>query len=137
VIPINSFSLRCSMGDFAKLHVWRKAHALALNVHRVAIGIRGPSYASLRSQLIRSAMSIPANIVEGRGQKSERQFGRFLGYAINSSSELEYHLIVARDAKLISLADSRSLLDQTIEVRRMLHGLLRSLSNSEHVSMIR
>ena len=122
------------MGDFAKLHVWRKAHALALNVHGVAIGIRCPSYASLRSQLIRSSMSIPANIVEGRNQKSDRQFARFLGYAINSSSELEYHLIVARDAKLISLADARSLLDQVIEVRKMLHGLLRSLSEPEPVS---
>jgi four helix bundle protein len=120
------------MGDFAKLHVWRKAHALALNVHSVAIRIRGSNYAGLRSQLIRSAMSIPANIVEGRGQKSDRQFARFLGYAINSSSELEYHLIVARDAKLISPTDSRSLLDQTIEVRRMLHGLLRTVE-AKHV----
>jgi four helix bundle protein len=75
-------------------------------------------------------MSIPANIVEGRGQKSDRQFARFLGYAINSSSELEYHLIVARDAKLISLADSRSLLDQTIEVRKMLRGLLKTVDAS-------
>jgi hypothetical protein len=36
-------------------------------------------------------------------------------------------LIVARDAKLISLADSRSLLDQTIEVRKMLRGLLKTV----------
>jgi four helix bundle protein len=75
-------------------------------------------------------MSIPANIVEDRGQKSDRQFARFLGYAINSSSELEYHLIVARDAKLISLADSRSLVDQTIEVRKMLRGLLKTVDAS-------
>jgi four helix bundle protein len=75
-------------------------------------------------------MSIPANTVEGRGQKSDRQFARFLGYAINSSSELDYHLIVARDAKLISLADSRSLLDQTIEVRKMLRGLLKTVDAS-------
>ncbi len=121
------------MGNFAKLHVWRKAHALALNVHRVATGIRGPSYSSLRSQMIRSAMSIPSNIVEGRSQKSEREFARFLGYAINSSSELEYHLIVARDARVISLNDSRSLIDQTIEVRKMLRGLLRRVTESEPV----
>ncbi len=121
------------MGDFAKLHVWRKAHALALNVHSVAIQIRGSQYASLRSQLIRSAMSIPANIVEGRGQKSERDFGRFLGYALNSSSELEYHLMVARDMLAISLSDFRSLFDQLIEVRKMLRGLLKRVSSSEPV----
>lgn len=116
------------MGDFAKLHVWRKAHALALNVHTAAIRIRGSSYASLRSQMIRAAMSIPANIVEGRGQKSERDFARFLGYALNSSSELEYHLVVARDIRAITLSDFTSLLAQLIEVRKMLHGLLKRIT---------
>ena len=115
------------MGDFAKLHVWRKAHALALNVHAVAIRIRGSNYVSLRSQLIRSAMSIPANIVEGRGQKSERDFGRFLGYALNSASELEYHLTIGRDMGVITLSDFKSLLAQLIEVRKMLYGLLKRL----------
>ena len=66
------------MQDFKKLHVWRKAHALALNAHRVAGQIRGASYLSLRSQLIRAAMSIPTNIVEGRAKHSEREFCRFL-----------------------------------------------------------
>ena len=112
------------MSDFKRLHVWRKAHALALNAHRVAARIRGSQYVSLRSQLIRAAMSIPANIVEGRGQKSERDFGRFLRYALNSSSELEYHLIVARDIKAITEADFLALLSQVVEARRMLHGLL-------------
>ena len=58
------------MAEFAKLHVWRKAHALALNVHNVATGIRGSNYASLRSQMIRAAMSIPANIVEAEDKKA-------------------------------------------------------------------
>ena len=121
------------MGDFAKLHVWRKAHALALNVHKVAKGIRGSNYSSLRSQMIRASMSIPTNIVEGRGQKTDPNFARFLEYAINSSSELEYHLVVARDIKAITVSDFTSLLDQVIEVRKMLLGLLRSLSPSEPV----
>ena len=115
------------MSDFKRLRVWRKAHALALNVHRVAGRIRGKDYASLRSQMIRSAMSIPANIVEGRAQKSERVFGRFLGYAIGSTSELEYHLIAARDIKAITESDFLALLSQLIEVRKMLHGLLSRL----------
>ncbi len=125
------------MGDFAKLHVWRKAHALTLNVHGVAIHIRGSNYAPLRGQMIRAAMSIPANIVEGRGQKSERDFGRFLGYALNSSSELEYHLIVARDINAITLSDFKSLAAQLIEVRKMLHGLLKAVTPPEPVPSLR
>lgn len=126
---------RCSaknpaMARFARLQVWRKAHALVLNVHRVATGIRGSLHASLRNQMLRAAMSIPTNIVEGRNQRSDRDFARFLGYAINSSSELEYHLRIARDIRAISLSDFTSLSDQVIEVQKMLHGLTKRVASS-------
>jgi four helix bundle protein len=70
-------------------------------------------------------MSIPTNIVEGTGQQSRKDFGRFIRFALNSSSELEYHLTVARDIQAIQAVEAESLLAQTIEVRKMLHGLLR------------
>jgi len=78
--------------------------------------------------MFRAAMSIPTNIVEGRCQKSERDFARFLGYALNSTAELKYHLIMARDIRAIALTDFNSLIAQAIEVEKMLHGLLRRLS---------
>lgn len=112
------------MGDFKKLLVWQKAHALAIHVHRVATGIRASQLSGLRSQLVRAAISIPANIVEGRRQDSERDFARFLRYALNSGFELEYHVIIARDISAISSSDARSLLGEVIEVRRMLYGLI-------------
>ena len=78
--------------------------------------------------MTRAAMSIPTNIVEGRGQKTEREFSRFLRIALNSSSELEYHLIVARDTGAIDPKAFTSLLEQTLAVRMMLHGLLNRIS---------
>jgi four helix bundle protein len=119
------------MSDFKKLRVWRKAHALTLNAHRVAASIRGTQYAALRSQMIRAAMSVSANIVEGREQRTEREFARFLGYALASTSELEHHLIVARDLLTITDTDFSSTLDQLIDVRKMLHGLLAKLSQEK------
>jgi len=116
------------VSDFKKLHVWQKAHALSLCVDRASKGIRGVRYASLRSQIFRAATSIPANIAEGRRQESERDFGRFLKYALNSASELEYHLILARDTKVISEEAYVSLVGQTIRVRKMLYALLKRLS---------
>jgi four helix bundle protein len=118
------------MSDFKKLRVWRKAHSLALNVHRVAASIRGAQHVSLRSQMNRAAMSISANIVEGREQQNEREFARFLGYSLGSSSELENHLIMARDVKAISSTDFTSTIGQLIDVRKMLHGLRTSLSET-------
>ena len=111
------------MSDFKKLEVWRKAHGLALNVHRVATRIRGSNNASLRSQIMRAGASIPTNIVEGTGQESGKEFGRFLSIALKSTSELEYHLILAREIRAISVSDYESLIAQTIEVRKMLYGL--------------
>ena len=118
------------MSDFRKLKVWRKAHALALAVHRTASGIRGQSNAALRTQMVRAAMSIPTNIVEGCGQESRREFARFLRYSINSASELHYHLIMGRDTGVIGVNDFATLVAQTIEVRKMLNGLLRRVSAS-------
>jgi four helix bundle protein len=74
-------------------------------------------------------MSIPANIVEGRRQGSEKEFARFLRIALNSGWELEYHLIVARDIGAIPESDADSLLRELVEVRKMLHGLLGKLGD--------
>jgi four helix bundle protein len=116
------------VSDFKKLHVWQKAHTLSLCVDRASKEIRGGRYASLRSQIFRAATSIPANIAEGRRQESEKDFSRFLKYALNSASELEYHLILARDTKVISEEAYVSLVSQTIRVRKMLYSLLKRLS---------
>ena len=117
------------MTDFKKLKVWQKAHVMALDVHRVAGQMRGPKHASLRSQIVRAAMSVPTNIVEGCGQQSAREFSRFLRIALNSTSELEYHLLAVRDLKAVRASDSLTLISQVIEVRKMLYGLLRYLAS--------
>ncbi|MFL5478022.1 MAG: four helix bundle protein [Gemmatimonadaceae bacterium] len=111
------------MSDFRKLAVWRKAHALTLNVHRAIAKIRRAEHGSMRNQILRAADSIPTNIVEGTGQESGKEFGRFLSIAVKSASELEYHLTLARDLRLISNSDFESLSAQAIEVRKMLYGL--------------
>ena len=73
-------------------------------------------------------MSIPANIVEGRAQTTDAQFSRFLGIAIGSATELEYHLMVASDAGALSEAKASMLVKKVIEVRKMLIGLRNKLS---------
>jgi four helix bundle protein len=116
------------VSDFKQLKVWRKAHALSLNVHRLCVRMRPALYASLRTQMFRAAMSISANIAEGRRQNSDANFRRFLGYALNSASELEHHLIVARDVGAMREAEYSQLVAETITVRKMLYRLIQRLS---------
>ena len=115
------------MGDFKRLQVWRKAHALSIRIHLLARRMRGPGIANLRNQLIRAAESIATNIVEGHGQASPKQFARFLGYSLNSGAEVEQHLLTARDLSAIGDSDFRSVLAELIEVRKMTYGLKASL----------
>ena len=90
--------------------------------------MRARLYSSLRSQLFRAAMSIPANIAEGRRQNSDANFARFLGYALNSASEVEHHLIVARDLGAVGKNEYAQLVSETITVRKMLYRLIARLS---------
>ena len=118
------------MADFKKLLVWHKAHALAVNTAKLAGKIRGPGHSSLRSQLVRAAMSIDANISEGRAQKSDSEFLRYLNIAIGSACEVEAHLLMARDTGALAKADCLTLLEQLVEVRRMLYGLAKKVQAS-------
>lgn len=111
------------MSDFKKLLVWQKAHALSMDLERVVGAIRGNRHSSLRNQILRAADSVATNIVEGAGEQTAKNFSRFLRVSLNSTNELEYHLIVATDRKAISGADSLTFKSQVIEVRKMLYGL--------------
>ena len=116
------------MSDFKTLQVWQKAHALSLNVDRVCKRIRHPMYTSLRNQLFRAAMSIAANLAEGSSQRTRKEFARFVGFSLSSCSEVEHHLIVARDLRAIPGPAADQLVTQTVTVRKMLYGLHKTLS---------
>ena len=117
------------MGDYKELKVWQKAQAVALECHRATQKMRGADNASMRSQIVRAAFSIPANIVEGNGVQTPKEYSRFVRIALNSANELEYHLLTARDLGLIGKPQALNLVTNVIEVRKMLHGLLRYLTS--------
>jgi four helix bundle protein len=119
------------MSDFKDLKVWQKAHKMALDTHHVACNIRGSSRSGLRTQMINAALSVPTNIVESRGQRTRREGCRYLRMAVNSSTELEYHLLTALELKAISAPQCETLTNQLVEVRKMLYGLIRALSKGD------
>jgi four helix bundle protein len=117
------------MHDFRKLDVWRKAHAMALNTHKLVGRMRGRDTISLRAQMLRAAMSVSANIVEGRAQTTDNQFARFLKIALGSAIELEYHLVLASDIKAIAAADFQTTISEITDIKKMLTGLIKRLES--------
>ena len=72
-------------------------------------------------------MSVSTNIVEGSAHASPHEFARFVQYSLASVSELEGHVQLARDLELITDEDFRPFLARIVDVRKMLHGLLKRL----------
>ncbi len=99
--------------------------------------MRGAGAVALRDQLMRAAMSVPTNIVEGSAHASPREFARFLQYALASISELEGHVQLARDLHMMSERDFSPFLIRIVDARKMLHGLLKSVkatSSAPHLT---
>lgn len=115
----------CGMRDFRKLIVWQKGHALSVHAHRLLGSRRGLGTAAARSQLLRAVGSIPANIAEGSGKRSDAEFARYLDIALGSAKETENHLLFARDMGWLDHATFLALDAGLTEVRRMLFSLSR------------
>lgn len=112
------------MRDFRELQVWAKSHALTLAVYHDTANFPKEERYGLTSQIRRCCASIPANIAEGCGKRSNPEYHRFLQVASGSASELDYHLLLSRDLHFLSTAQYDKLFAALIEVRRMLSSLM-------------
>jgi four helix bundle protein len=77
----------------------------------------------------RAAVSIAANISEGCGRRSNADFARFLQIAAGSACELEYHLLLSRDLKLLPARDYQNFNAQVIEIEKMLSALIQRIGS--------
>ncbi len=116
------------MKDFKELRVWQKAHALALEIYQITRGFPKDEIYGLTSQIRRASVSVGANIAEGCGRRSDGELNRFLQIARGSAAELEYHLLLARDLKLMANDAHQSLEKKLIDVQRMLTSLVAAVA---------
>jgi four helix bundle protein len=108
--------------------VWQKAHRLTLEVYSLSATLAAAKHFAVSDQLIRSAMSVPANLAEGCGRKGDRELRRFVRVSLGSASELEYHLLLVRDLGLLAEERYDQLAGAAMEVKRMLSGLASRLT---------
>jgi four helix bundle protein len=113
--------------DFRELQVWQRAHGLALSVYRVTASFPKEELYGLTSQIRRAASSITANLAEGCGRGGRSEIARFAQIARGSASELECHLLLARDLGHLSAPDYQRLYTSLAEVERMLTAFRQTL----------
>lgn len=94
---------------FESLDVWKKANAYTLEIYRITRTFPREELFSLTSQIKRSASSIAANIAEGAGSSSKKDFSHFLDIAIKSTYETVSHVFLAWQLGYISEETKNSL----------------------------
>ena len=115
------------MRNYRDLEVWEKAHNLTLQLYAKSRNFPKEEFYGLTSQLRRSAISVGANLAEGCGRQTTPELARFVRIAMGSASELDYHLLLARDFGYLQSDDYRSFSQELTRIRKMLASLLSKL----------
>src|SRR6201987_3844101 len=110
--------------SFRDLRVWQKAHEFVLAVYRYSESFPEREKYGLAHQLRRAAVSIPANIAEGFGKRSQAEKARFLNIAEGSLEECRYYLILTHD---LGYGQTDSLTAMLEETSRLLNAYTRAI----------
>ena len=115
--------------DFRKYDIWMDSMALVDNVYTYVEAFPNTEKYGLRSQITRSAVSIPSNIAEGASRNSEKDFARFLEIALGSAFELETQLIIAERRKYISTTHIEESILKLTSLQKRISALRRKIIN--------
>ncbi|MHC4475616.1 MAG: four helix bundle protein [Planctomycetota bacterium] len=115
-----------SIKGYQDLEVWHKAMDLVVICYQATKTFPKSEVYGLASQLQRAAVSIPANIAEGRERKHSKEFVRHLSIAYSSLAELETHIQIAQRLNYVDSTNTKQLLERTSEIGRMINGLRKS-----------
>ena len=115
------------MHDYRELRVWQKAMSLAADVYTLTQSFPDEEKFGLTPQIRRSVVSIPSNIAEGSGRKTNKEFTHFLHIALGSSNELSTQIEIGYRLNYLKKDEFEDLLDQCDHTSKMLRNLMKSL----------
>jgi four helix bundle protein len=112
------------MKSYKELEVWQKAIGFALNVYKITENFPHGEKFGLTIQIHRAAVSIAANIAEGWGRGTTKEYIQFLIIARGSLMELETHLIIAEKLKYLNVVQLQEAQKVIEEIGKMLNRLI-------------
>ncbi|MGH7195327.1 MAG: four helix bundle protein [Candidatus Saccharimonadales bacterium] len=115
------------INSFTQLTAWQKAHSLVLSVYGAAESFPASEQFGLTSQLKRAAVSISSNIAEGFSRRTKADKTHFYHMSLGSCTEVQNQLIIAKDLKFIPSKTFQDMANLTVEVNKLLNGLIKSL----------
>ena len=114
--------------NFRDLGIWKDSFAIVKDVYDLCIQLPSEEKYGLKSQIQRCAISIPSNIAEGCGRKSDKELNQFLSISLGSAFELETQIILGYEFGHIDKVIYDNTIIQINEAQKMISGLQRSLS---------
>lgn len=104
-----------------KLDLKKRSYIFALHIIKFIDQInQNASSAVLGKQLLRSATSIGANIIEAQAESSKKDFTNFFSYALKSANETRFWLGLLRDSGKVERKEADTLLSEATELANML-----------------
>lgn len=116
--------------DHKELDVWKKAMDLVEEIYRVSKEFPGHEKYGLTNQIRRAAVSIPSNIAEGSGRKSDKELLQYLNFALGSLAETETQIMIA--LRLGYTSDITNSLNLITEVRKLILGFRKFVKNKSN-----
>jgi four helix bundle protein len=116
--------------SFENLVVWKRAREFKNEIFQLVKSFPAEEKYRLTDQLIRSSRSIPAQIAEGHGKRTNKDKIKYCIQARGSLSETINHLIDAFDCSYINAERLQYFRNKIIEVEIVLNGYIRYLKSA-------
>jgi four helix bundle protein len=114
--------------NYRDLIAWQKSMDFVEEIYRVTKGFPREELYGLTSQLRRSGVSVPSNIAEGQGRRTQPEFAHRLSIAHGSVREAETQLIIGGRLGYLSNVEVDRLLEKAAEIGRLITGLRNSIT---------
>ncbi|MCY7375078.1 MAG: four helix bundle protein [Pyrinomonadaceae bacterium] len=114
---------------FEDIQAWQKARRLTKRIYKITKEGDFVKDFDLKSQIRRSGVSIMANIAEGQGRRTDKEFANFLNFSLGSTAETKSHIYVALDLNYIKQDDFNEIYEKLDEIGKMTLALCNHLRN--------
>ncbi len=115
------------MRDFRKWDVYSNAKQLSVAVYQLTNSFPESEKFGLISQMRRASVSIVANIAEGAGRNTEKDFKHFLSMSLGSAFEVEALLDIAKELNLINESKQSETFGKLEIVQKQLNAFITKL----------
>ena len=119
------------MRNFRKFDVYNNSIELAKNIYKTTSFWPENEKYWLISQITRAAVSVPSNIAEGSSRKSDKEFSRFMEYALGSAYEIETQFLISKEIDLITEIESKPIQQDIHIIQKQLTSFISRLRKND------